>query len=456
MALLLAAVLLQATADISDLIVGELASVNTDPVSWYAAESACRLENDGHLVSIQALRARKVFEHFPGARYWVGARKATTSGPWQWSDGSVLSYETLSTLSSFVSFDKETFSKAAGGSCAFVHWNAETRQMVLRDASCSDPLPSVCSVSGDLDCAWSQTALVIHDASFGGAVTHTVGISVSNVLSFEGQDIGIGRWVTPTLFMVTSPNNYVCNWAAEFWTTAENEQIAKCGCQKDATTFDLVAAKMDEPECMLDSQRGVTRLAFDRTAVTTGEGMRVPQMAAPIGSTDSTPKKAPKTVPVWVWPSAFVVVGLVSVFAAVGAGQRKEKKDDKSVSGGSCGSGDDRSCENCEICRKFSAETAKRRLGEVHKALQQEFAMPLVVRSTRCDHVGNDHVHVFQVENEFDASSLGALSTVYSRTKPRLPRNTRIHIEHGKKAEVIVLVEDQTTFDDETIAYHYA
>ena len=95
----------------------------------------------------------------------------------------------------------------------------------------------------------------------------------------------------------------------------------------------------------------------------------------------------------------------------------------------------------CESCEKFSSSDAVTRLHAVHAALQRDFSQRLAVSSVRCDHLGKEHVHVFTVRNFFDATSLGAISTVYSRTKPRLPRRTRIHIVYEGDADAESMVD---------------
>ena len=88
----------------------------------------------------------------------------------------------------------------------------------------------------------------------------------------------------------------------------------------------------------------------------------------------------------------------------------------------------------CETCRKFDPRVATQRLHSVYAALRREFSRDLTIRAVRCDHVGREHAHVFEVDNRYDPSSLGAMSTVYSRKKPRLPRRTRVHISHQPEA----------------------
>ncbi|KAJ9444770.1 hypothetical protein DIPPA_08924 [Diplonema papillatum] len=81
-------------------------------------------------------------------------------------------------------------------------------------------------------------------------------------------------------------------------------------------------------------------------------------------------------------------------------------------------------------CQKVTGSARQRHLA-VHGDLAEELEAPIVVNSMRCVHSKSEHIHVFEVANEFQPHTLGALSTVYSRSKPRLPRNTRIHIQHS-------------------------
>ena len=91
--------------------------------------------------------------------------------------------------------------------------------------------------------------------------------------------------------------------------------------------------------------------------------------------------------------------------------------------------------EDCEICKNFDKVSNTDRLRRIHADLSNELKAPLRITGASCEHVDNnsgEHIHTFKVDNEFSLFLLGVLSTGYTRAKPRLPRNTRIHVLYNK------------------------
>eukprot|EP01064_Diplonema_japonicum_P018767 TRINITY_DN27458_c0_g1_i1.p1 TRINITY_DN27458_c0_g1~~TRINITY_DN27458_c0_g1_i1.p1 ORF type:complete len:205 (+),score=36.90 TRINITY_DN27458_c0_g1_i1:63-677(+) len=83
----------------------------------------------------------------------------------------------------------------------------------------------------------------------------------------------------------------------------------------------------------------------------------------------------------------------------------------------------------CEACKNFSPERAVKRLHEVHASIAAEFSKPLEVVDVALEHNGSQHRHVFSIKNRYLPFTLSALATDYVRTKPRLSKNTRVHMK---------------------------
>eukprot|EP01064_Diplonema_japonicum_P035032 TRINITY_DN743_c1_g5_i1.p1 TRINITY_DN743_c1_g5~~TRINITY_DN743_c1_g5_i1.p1 ORF type:complete len:146 (+),score=23.02 TRINITY_DN743_c1_g5_i1:54-491(+) len=82
----------------------------------------------------------------------------------------------------------------------------------------------------------------------------------------------------------------------------------------------------------------------------------------------------------------------------------------------------------CSVCRAFHPEEAVERLQRVHRDIAKEFAAPLQVNSVNLEHNGKQHRHIFGIKNDYLPFTLCALATDYVRTKPRMSKNTRVHL----------------------------
>eukprot|EP01061_Rhynchopus_euleeides_P004704 TRINITY_DN1394_c0_g1_i6.p1 TRINITY_DN1394_c0_g1~~TRINITY_DN1394_c0_g1_i6.p1 ORF type:complete len:547 (+),score=95.41 TRINITY_DN1394_c0_g1_i6:193-1641(+) len=419
--------------------------------SWYAAEAMCR-DMGGHLLAPATSRDVNAMRDFSGSEFWTGRHREDDK--WAWSDGRDI--PELPT-----SIDLITPDNADCMAMRFLGDNAQASNM-----NCGTELRFRCSV-GALDCMWSKAGLAFkanlpkEDLNYASQNDVALNLKVvGRVLSMSDADVGIGEWVAPDRFRVKS-TELPCTVVAVFKKTSYAS--VKTGCEKADGSVELVSASFSsEPPCITSilPPTPPTRSPTPSPRVPLTETPPGPRATSAPGQTEpAVVVETRSSIPVWVWPIAFVIVGLVSVVAGVGASRRRAKKESQS-------SDDDAKSEPrkydpeakcdpeaaalCDTCRKFNVDMARERLCAVHEALQREFVRPLNIMETRCDHIGGDHVHVFRVENGFDASSLGALSTVYSRTKPRLPRNTRIHIERVSDAE---LPENQQTCPDENTGY---
>eukprot|EP01061_Rhynchopus_euleeides_P004707 TRINITY_DN1394_c0_g1_i9.p1 TRINITY_DN1394_c0_g1~~TRINITY_DN1394_c0_g1_i9.p1 ORF type:complete len:504 (+),score=88.87 TRINITY_DN1394_c0_g1_i9:42-1553(+) len=434
--------------------------------SWYAAEAMCR-DMGGHLLAPATSRDVNAMRDFSGSEFWTGRHREDDK--WAWSDGRDI--PELPT-----SIDLITPDNADCMAMRFLGDNAQASNM-----NCGTELRFRCSV-GALDCMWSKAGLAFkanlpkEDLNYASQNDVALNLKVvGRVLSMSDADVGIGEWVAPDRFRVKS-TELPCTVVAVFEKT--KDPSVKTGCEKaDGSVKFLQASFLPSAGGVCPLMKAPSGPSSLRPEGGGGEELDkrpltpLPPITALPPLTETPPDvhgtgapgqtepavvvETRSSIPVWVWPIAFVIVGLVSVVAGVGASRRRAKKeslssddDDKSEpqkgpESTKCSSEEG---SQCDTCRKFKSKMARNRLYAVHKDLQREFASPLNVVDIRCDHVGNDHIHVFSVANDFDASSLGALSTVYSRTKPRLPRNTRIHIERVSDAE---LPENQPTCPDQ-------
>eukprot|EP01061_Rhynchopus_euleeides_P034396 TRINITY_DN581_c0_g1_i2.p1 TRINITY_DN581_c0_g1~~TRINITY_DN581_c0_g1_i2.p1 ORF type:complete len:510 (+),score=64.01 TRINITY_DN581_c0_g1_i2:52-1530(+) len=402
--------------------------------SWYGAELSCR-KNEGHLLSFTSPLAQEVVDKFPetdtaDTTYWVGARKMP-GGKWEWADGS--EYEGAAVNERF----DEPMTSTQTPICMYVEWK---EQAVLKAGPCEKLRKYLCSASGDLDYAWPQVDLTIKSADIHGE-KFPIKIKPSGIVSEGGVEMGIGEWETPSRISVSLRND--CLWRAVFSVDFQGELQVMTGCEGRP----LKKSTLEETKASLITAYKIKN-----------KGTDAPMPPIPNGFTDAPPSttNAPpdvklveeeaNAIPMWVWPLAFISVALVSAMMAVGAARRRgrspkekqvenvemENKPEPKQRYDPSAEVDHEAAADCEVCQTFSEDSAKIRLVDIHMALQKQFCAPFNVVSTRCHHVGNEHVHVFSVENDLDAHSLGALSTVYSRKKPRLPKNTRIHIEHCK------------------------
>ena len=439
--------------------------------SWYHAESVCRGFNPrSHVAAAWSdATASNLLYQLKAAGYkqaWIGVYKE--AGRWRWADGTA--FDTFPRL-----VDTTDFRDAAGRCISVKVLPAGLKAVAL---DCSATLPYLCSL-GSEGCAFSTLSLRFKGGVGAASDSYDITIKPSGVLSLGGIDAGLGEWTTPSTFRVVSPGAYAgCTWFARFsYSKGVATVVTGCETSPGVLASPRTGAFMEQPSCDRGHKLGGETTPAPATGMPAG---RVPGPETGITVEDDNAKFVnAKTkegdddssgVPVWIWPVSFGVVAAVSAMAAIGAARRRGKSPKSSedeemgeVPGRCDGPSprhkhsenakhthDPEAAVDCDTCRKFNVNMARMRLRAVHEALQREFSRPLGVLDTRCDHVGNDHVHVFTVENAFDASSLGALSTVYSRTKPRLPRNTRIHIERGVQhrfEEAELKLGDDTQFE---------
>eukprot|EP01061_Rhynchopus_euleeides_P014349 TRINITY_DN24915_c0_g2_i1.p1 TRINITY_DN24915_c0_g2~~TRINITY_DN24915_c0_g2_i1.p1 ORF type:complete len:468 (+),score=106.25 TRINITY_DN24915_c0_g2_i1:233-1636(+) len=405
-------------------------------LDWFAAEAYCRVRG-GHLISLEEYsQVKYVFGLEPT---WVGGRYS--GGAWKWAN-----------RAEFKDLPSGTSLEAGDGLCL----QHDAGSVV--SAKCAKEQAFVCGL-GAAGCFWEGAGL-----NFTGPVGVN-GSSLDVVVEEGGRArIGgrsaMGTWRTPTEFVLEEELVPGCSFSARVAMshapssasasgTVQAGPVLAAGCNGD-----LAPARFLKPPACLASERTYPTthpdVAGSQTAgpaVATVTPAATPTTAPEYPSVDfPEPHSATSSVPVWVWPAAFGAVALVSVFVTFGVVKRRKAPktppmddEDSPVSSEhmelevverpTCGHKRfNKDPNSCETCKKFNAGMAKRRLKAVHEQLAREFSLPIVVRGTHCEHNDTDHVHVFEVENDFDPSTMGALSTVYSRTKPRLPKNTRVHI----------------------------
>ena len=414
------------------------------PKGWYEAEVSCRLLG-GNLATFATEKTfLSLSSRSPSGKSWTGL--IGEGGEWKFSN-----YESTTMK---LNLDKPT----SGMHCGAIH-NGQ-----LTAASCHEQKSYFCSV-GVGSCIWrkhSNTILEFENGNFGsGGISSSVKLDTStNIIYRDDVEAGIGYWVGPSTFIIDSPSGVSCMYTIKF-----NQGFVMSGCNGQLTRSNWITkSNVITSYCSLIPEPTPTTPGIWSTPQPTPAPTKAPiPVTAKPGSDLRSWSPAPLaaiesntddySIPTWAWPLAIIAVAAASAVAAVGAVNRKKKKGSVSISSeesvhamipisaegaaAAKAAGMDCTSADCEICKKFNETTARQRLLAVHQALMRELSMPLVVSGTRCDHVGGEHIHVFNVENDFDSHTLGALSTVYSRTKPRLPRNTRIHIVHKKERQNI-------------------
>ena len=407
--------------------------------SWYSSRAGCNAARSSHLLIIRSeVEADQIQVDAPPV--WIGAEY--TPRGWTWTDGSAVNATILNTLSYGLPYAKEKV-------CLLASRQSRSSRLSLTAASCGEVHPYVCGVAPH--CPYQILSKLAFHARIDGSVADPVEITSGGVLKRHGFDIGLGVWENAHRFAVPSPAGVDCTWVAEFGFTSK--PTISAGCDGSLHTVSEGISIECDPV-----PRGITGILPGPDA---GNSMRGSKTAEPTASTASPYEEGEegvqprgKTViveddegvPTWVWPVAFVSVALVSALVAIGATRRRTSGSSEDGAAGSTGEPEKKKREgfakktfvhdaeaaaHCATCKRFNGNACHERLKKVHGAMQSEFMQPLKVLDTRCEHSGADHIHHFTVENDYDAPCLGALSTVYSRTKPRLPRNTRIHIEKG-------------------------
>ena len=402
-------------------------------LDWYSAESVCRAVG-GHLAKITPENSDYILKTYTDFS-WVGGRHAANA--WTWSDSTPLNTtqtETLLTLPNLFTPHDACLASFVTGDCT-----------TARGFLCETP---VCSLE-------QATKVEL-------ALVNGVAEIRTDVLFLSGVAVAIGRWVSRDRFELSAADSKGMGCGGEAWMvdfSLPSPRGSLPGVEAGCASWPKPASFRDNPDC-----RAVATDVSDliRRFTTFGRDVRTTQAprthAPPPLPPISTPgpsrplaaiEEKDEGIPAWVWPIAFVAVAAVSALVSVGAlsrrqrrahaQARKESSSEEDCRYSSEGvqieseGADEMKCkahttESCETCMKFDPNVAKRKLKSVYAELSRGFASPLVVHSSRSVHNGNDHVHLFTVENDFDPSVLGALSTVYSRTKPKLPSRTRIHI----------------------------
>eukprot|EP01059_Diplonema_ambulator_P008325 TRINITY_DN17907_c0_g1_i1.p1 TRINITY_DN17907_c0_g1~~TRINITY_DN17907_c0_g1_i1.p1 ORF type:complete len:500 (+),score=59.12 TRINITY_DN17907_c0_g1_i1:88-1587(+) len=465
-------------------IPGMCTSKLTLKLGWYSAEAECR-GLGGHLATFEDEGTLKqLFQKFDPTEMWIGLSSA--SGVWKWSDGTKTSQAEAAGILPAM--------KTPDAACAVAR-RATDGGVTISSEPCSSIFSLVCS-TGTESCVWKNRELFFE----GGLLPGSNLILPSNVLVQDGTEIGLGDWVTPNTFSVSNVviNGKLCTYLVVF----HQDRIVD-GCQgpDNGVIVDPHKVSFKEPVNCTTTPSSHESVMFiptppphnnnglipdnkenSRVAVTDSPGGKpggsdIMMTPTPSGLGMLRPSEG-DSIPKWIWPVALVTAVVVSAVAAVGAanrrGRRKGSGNSGSASSGSSGevmmtkigpdgdSGPDVVIDDderpgitgitltpdacvppdrpCEACQKFSQTRARQRLLNVYRSLASELALPLVIKNITCVHQAKEHIHLFEVENEFSSHTLQSLSTLYSRTKPR-PRATRIHIEPRTK-----LME--TEFDD--------
>ena len=419
-------------------------------MSWYAAGEVCR-EVGGQLV---ALTHQTGMVHFEARGldepHWIGASKSPLHGKWEWADGTIVDFDALLTLNNLAPGSI----KIGTGSCLTAQY--VEKRMQIATADCSTALPSLCVTAPH--CPYQHLSTLSFETRLGASRSSKVTVRRDAVLVSGTRDIGLGVWETPQRYVVESPDGLGCVWRAEFETEASGlpSVTVYCGAEVEKSVVEA-----DCTDTVMPGKggggiviMGTTPPPKPKTPAPVPTG--TPFAPLPQYNTTLPPiryvEEEDSGLPVWVWPAAFCSVAFAGLFAAVGAskkrsetsssdGSTKEKegkeKSRKTKSKQKPAKHDAKAAATCPTCQAFDSVHATSRLREVHALMQEEIMAPLGILGTWCEHKPaensqhHDHIHHFTLVNNFQSACLGALSTVYSRTKPRLPRNTRIHIEHG-------------------------
>eukprot|EP01060_Flectonema_neradi_P006860 TRINITY_DN1471_c2_g2_i1.p1 TRINITY_DN1471_c2_g2~~TRINITY_DN1471_c2_g2_i1.p1 ORF type:complete len:506 (+),score=87.71 TRINITY_DN1471_c2_g2_i1:41-1558(+) len=430
----------------------------TSRKTWYQAEAYCRTF-DAHLASAETQdNADRVKSAASRQQSWFGLRFAT--GNWEYAGG-------------------QDFGMTRAHNMVPTSWDIDENKLcaatdgsIVESLKCSEQLPFICSKPA-VNFHYKFLQVSIYGADFGESDpdfnTDTLTrITSDGLVIHSGNELAIGSWISDTKFKADYIGGTRCTWL--FNTDDMSNGCLSSGRTRTAT-WAMEPAYFPPPTEDPASSPAQTRFRGSKKAVGTpkptypvdGDGNFYPTLGAVNESKDDK-------VPTWVWPVAFGGVIVVAVFAAVGGARNKKKKkspptsdvegegpnsvlnsseEERSDGGkgsetGSSNTGGGRkkhrsniSPENCETCKKFNEEATRARLYQVHRELANELKVPLQITGIHCDHTGSDHVHIFNVENEFTSYTLGVLSTCYSRVKPRLPKNTRIHIVHKKERQTL-------------------
>ena len=440
-------------------------------LTWYQAEAQCRTAG-AHLASAETqVNINFLRQVSLGATVWYGLR--FTSGNWQYSGG-------------------QEFGRTRSLGMAPDDWDIKNNRLCaamdesgVGSLTCSTKLPYVCSKPA-LNFNYKVMQLSIYGADFGESDPNFNSNTLTRITSegliiHSGRDIAIGSWISDTKFKAEYVAGTDCLWIFD----AEKLTSGCVSSGRTTTATWALTPKYFPPPTEKPGTNGIPEKSEAREFAASPTNTPKPsvlidgggdifndqlQDTEPTSNNDSN-----NSIPTWVWPVAFGGVVMVAVVATVGGARNKKKKkspptsdaegeggpnsvlnsseeersdggkasDNGSSNTGGGGGGRRKkhrsniSPENCETCKKFNEEATRARLYQVHRELANELRVPLQITGIHCDHTGSDHVHIFNVENEFTSYTLGVLSTCYSRVKPRLPKNTRIHIVHKKERQTL-------------------
>ena len=418
--------------------------------SWYEAQSRC-LSEESHLLAFQGVpQVRQIPRRDLVGDFWLGARKNSFSGVWEWTDGTPLS--TLQLRKYEVKLD--SFSD---GNCLSAVYDGV--DLSVRASSCSEQKKFLCAAAAT--CPFQHLLDIDFVTNLFGNTK--VNIAQNGVLRSGGRDVALGEWVSPRQYVVQEPFGIVgCLWVVRFQALDFKAAVVTFGCEGKAPETQRIDLECDRPvNADQQTQVPIGRIGGPTDApplISASPYSTAPRSTAP---PLSAVEEDDDTLPLWIWFAAFSVVAVVSVFAAVGMLQRVEMMEGgkthqpyspeipmpadtkQTMKKNKLRVHDAEAAATCEVCQQFEASEAQDRLREVHGAMQQSFLRPIHILGAQCEHKPTEHVHHFTLENDYNAPCLGALSTVYSRTKPRLPRNTRIHIEKGDKPS-----QEKTAYSD--------
>ena len=386
--------------------------------SWYEAEVSCNAQR-GQLIS---LRHTVSVTQIGYSRSWVGARYDRTSG-WIWADKTPVDFGHLKKLGVNIN--------STSPACLLA--SRVNNEVSISAADCSQRHPSICA--SEPFCPFQIVKEIKFDGSIGGNEEVRIELTKEGLIRVAGLDLGLGHWETPSRFVVESPAGIPCTWIAEFGvSTTFNTPTVHCGCKgfmKEAKPKFYCAhiGPIKIPPNGIKTPIPPFSASPIRVNPYVDE-VTLPPLREVVTETELGWRW-------WVVLGATVVVSLMVVVGAVRRGGKKKVKEEekKEKEKEVVVLHDAVAAEGCEQCQKFDAEVVNKRLLAVHAGIQEELIHPLNVVHASCEHTGYDHVHSFAVQNNYSPPSLGVLSTAYSRTKPRLAKNTRIIIKHNPYRE---------------------
>eukprot|EP01064_Diplonema_japonicum_P027024 TRINITY_DN3871_c0_g1_i1.p1 TRINITY_DN3871_c0_g1~~TRINITY_DN3871_c0_g1_i1.p1 ORF type:complete len:457 (+),score=106.70 TRINITY_DN3871_c0_g1_i1:75-1445(+) len=389
---------------------GRCINVKETGRGWFNAEAFCRYKSST-LATIDHVSRdahRKLLKAYGIRTAWVGLINKGTG--WVWSSGEPFTFSDLAPPTP-TSFPR----------CAALRFDSNNK-FYFTSESCDVALPFLCSIGKDY-CAWSYSPKMEFTGYFDDDGT-SVSIVRPGILRRGEKDIGIGTWIAPDVFMVPNPAGLQCNWLAKI-----SKQHVISGCQlngKYTIANERIGAwNKHTPNCDANGVDIMATPVPSRPNGPTGKTTNPPAVTSVPQEQDVVvvAEEGPD-VPQWLWPAAFGAVLAASVVAAVGVATRGGRSKKQWMQ-----DNDDTTAPlTCDTCIKFDDDMARNRLKSIHAALSKELAKPLLINDVSCVSKGDKHLHVFDLQHELDTHTLGALSTIYARMKPPLPKNTRLHV----------------------------